>query len=181
MKDILHSKFNDLTATRFVGYDKYKAAIWEFRCICGAYKNIVGSRVSKGHIKSCGCRVSRVIPVSNKLRKKPNFEAAHNELYGNYKRDAKKRDYNFELSLEDFKSIIKLPCYYCGQLPYAKFKDALFTGLDRIDNSTGYFPTNVVPCCTICNRTKSDMNVDEFVKHVIQIAKYIDKINTITR
>ena len=43
------------------------------------------------------------------------------------------------------------PCHYCGkQIPPIRGG-----GLDRYNNKRGYTVKNVVPCCWICNSTKS--------------------------
>ena len=176
-KDISNLKVNDLTAIKLVGYDKYKAAIWRFKCICGNYKDIVGSRVTNGIIKSCGCRTSRVIPISNSMRKLPNNAAAYNELFGNYKRDAKKRNIQFLLTIEQFKALISGECFYCGIRPRSTFKSIMFNGLDRVNNAVAYRSDNVVSCCSVCNRMKSDMKVKDFLRHIVNVANHINKIN----
>ena len=37
-------------------------------------------------------------------------------------------------------------------------------GIDRGDNSKGYLPENLVPCCKGCNRAKSTRSPREFVE-----------------
>lgn len=39
----------------------------------------------------------------------------------------------------------------------------VFTGIDRVDNTRGYDPDNVVPCCRVCNRAKDVRTKDEFL------------------
>jgi 5-methylcytosine-specific restriction endonuclease McrA len=41
------------------------------------------------------------------------------------------------------------PCHYCNGPT-----GPTGAGLDRVDNSRGYAPDNVVPCCQECNRIK---------------------------
>lgn len=81
-----------------------------------------------------------------------------NEMIGN----AKKRGYEFALTLEDIKEYWKQPCYYCGS-------PVETVGLDRVDNTRGYFKDNVVSCCWDCNRIKMTMTVDGFFEKIIQI------------
>lgn len=64
---------------------------------------------------------------------------------------AKKRDYCWEITIEQYAILMKNPCHYCG---YAL--DETGVGLDRKDNAQGYKPDNVVPCCGSCNTTRSD-------------------------
>lgn len=58
----------------------------------------------------------------------------------------------FALTREQYVALIACnACHYCGgELPKRG------GGLDRIDNSRGYEPGNVVPCCTACNRIRGD-------------------------
>jgi len=41
--------------------------------------------------------------------------------------------------------------------------------LDRIDNSVGYTKENSKPCCFMCNRIKSDFNLDELIEKIEKI------------
>jgi arginine decarboxylase-like protein len=43
-------------------------------------------------------------------------------------------------------------------------------GIDRWDNSRGYFADNVVPCCKDCNRAKSTRTPRDFVEGCRAIA-----------
>jgi len=65
---------------------------------------------------------------------------------------AKKRGINFNLTFEQFESIINKPCFYCDNL-LCKNSETAF-GLDRIDNLKGYAFDNIVSCCKICNMIK---------------------------
>lgn len=69
--------------------------------------------------------------------------------YKSYIKSAKKRSYSFQLTLEDFKSIVVKSCHYCN---YYKEKET--NGIDRVNNDIGYNKDNCVPCCEICNKMK---------------------------
>ena len=56
-------------------------------------------------------------------------------------------------------------CHYCGLPQDAITKVGMtsqikrpvkYMGVDRLDSSVGYTPSNMVPCCFSCNRIKSD-------------------------
>lgn len=82
--------------------------------------------------------------------------------YNNYKSNAKVRFILWDLTEEEFIAFWQLPCTYCG--------DNIETiGLDRVDNQEGYNMSNVIPCCTRCNRMKSDMGCREFIDHCRKI------------
>jgi len=77
-------------------------------------------------------------------RKKPDyaFKAARSI--------AKRRGLRWELTEEQYFSLRRLPCHYCGfPLPEGGM------GIDRISYKRGYFIKNCVPCCTECNVTKN--------------------------
>ena len=78
---------------------------------------------------------------------------------------AKSRGYEWTISFEEFKILNSQFCYYCdGILPKAGH------GLDRVDNNRGYTLNNVVPCCTMCNRMKSSLTMEEFLIHINKIS-----------
>jgi hypothetical protein len=72
-----------------------------------------------------------------------------NGKYLHAKNSAKRRKYDFCLSFDEYKEIIKSGiCHYCGnQLPQTG------SGLDRKDNEPYYKVINVIACCTRCNTT----------------------------
>jgi hypothetical protein len=64
---------------------------------------------------------------------------------------AKHGNYTCDIGFEDYCSIIRDNCHYCGsELANSG------SGLDRINPLGGYTLDNVVPCCRQCNWTKSD-------------------------
>lgn len=88
--------------------------------------------------------------------------------YKKYQLGAQERNLDFSLTIEDFDRITKMPCYYCGDLPEDKFGNK-FTGIDRLDSSQGYIIDNVVPCCPICNRMKSNHDITDWLQHLLKI------------
>lgn len=63
-----------------------------------------------------------------------------------------KRGLEFSINLVQFREIVSLACVYCGGL-----LDTTGSSMDRSDNSIGYTPENVVPCCGVCNYVKGDV------------------------
>lgn len=60
----------------------------------------------------------------------------------------------FLFSEETYLALVSLPCYYCNnKLGNVQLENGL--GLDRINNDRGYENENVIPCCSICNRTRN--------------------------
>jgi len=71
----------------------------------------------------------------------------------------------FELSLEQFKTLVTQSCVYCD---YHKEGEA--NGIDRFDNNKGYTLENSRPCCEMCNHMKQMYHVRYFLAKVGHIA-----------
>jgi len=85
--------------------------------------------------------------------------------FTSYKKGAKTRGILFSLSMEDFMSFWQVDCSYCG--------GAIATiGLDRVDNSAGYEIGNVVACCTMCNKVKSNHDNDMLNDHLLRMLRH---------
>lgn len=74
--------------------------------------------------------------------------------YSHTKSRAKKYGKEFAITLEQFTETNSKPCYYCNDKYRANEQTG--SGLDRLDNSKGYVPGNIVSCCGHCNYLKSD-------------------------
>ena len=85
--------------------------------------------------------------------------------YGVYKRCANDKQLDFEITIDEYKSIVQLPCHYC-----AIKQEKGFNGMDRLDSEKGYVVDNVVSCCQMCNFMKKCLSPDVFVK----ISQHID-------
>lgn len=78
------------------------------------------------------------------------------------KASAKERKYNINLDVNKYQVLIDAGCYYCGK----SLANENGYCLDRVDSSKGYNIQNLVGCCKICNRAKSNMSVYEFIDWV---------------
>ena len=70
------------------------------------------------------------------------------QLLSGYRRHDGRKGLLCDLSLESLLAIVSRPCVYCGTQKQI--------GADRIDNSQGHTSDNVVPCCYLCNSTRSN-------------------------
>lgn len=72
---------------------------------------------------------------------------------------ARRKQMEWSIDESNYKELMSKLCSYCdGGLPLHG------VGLDRLDNSRGYTISNVVPCCSGCNRIKSDqLTYDEMI------------------
>lgn len=96
--------------------------------------------------------------------------------YQTYRQSAKNRDLQFDLTQDDFSSITKKPCNYCGEYSDVYFNTP-YSGIDRVDSAVGYIKNNVVPCCTMCNRMKLDYNINVWVDKMKKILNHLEDIN----
>lgn len=147
---------------------------WLCKCSCGNIKEFDGTDLLKSKRRitlkgrvSCGCK-----------RRKLEGESSLLEVYNNYKRKAKERNYEFNITLEEFKNITQKKCHYCGEPPSNECDRGystgsfIYNGIDRVDNIKGYYIDNIVPCCKICNIAKRNMTVDEFLNWIQKVYKY---------
>lgn len=89
-----------------------------------------------------------------------------------YRSRARRRGREFALSWGDVHALVWNPCAYCGAAPtntitlWDETDDFIlrYQGIDRIDNSIGYVPGNVAPCCAACNSAKGTDTFAGFVE-----------------
>lgn len=68
------------------------------------------------------------------------------------------RKKNWGLDRRTYNRLSSLPCVYCMS------PTGNGIGLDRLDNSRGYFENNVVPCCGNCNLMRGNrLTYDEMI------------------
>ena len=89
-----------------------------------------------------------------------------NARYNMLHRQATKRGLEVSITPEEFESLIKCPCVYCGDM--MERTSEVGSGLDRIDNNKGYHIDNVNPCCSACNVVRHDILTVEETHAAIQ-------------
>ena len=176
--DLTNKKFGQLTVFSFshshVLPSGQKRAMWNVVCDCGTY-NIISSSNLKV-TTSCGCL------KKEGLNKKPKGVASFNSKLNSYKHWAKKRNLSWELTKDDFLSIVAQPCHYCGIKNATTYQanncNGSFTsnGIDRKDSSKGYELKNCLPCCSRCNVMKMDLPYDDFIQHIKRILEHLRKV-----
>lgn len=142
------------------------------RCECSNETIVQVNNLRSGRTVRCqSCKVSK----RNRMLKKTDDSVNKFQCYRNYERGAQKRGFVFELSLAQFTDITQNDCVYCCNPPSntfnLKYSDTglpraglpfVYNGVDRIDSTKGYSVENCVACCINCNRSKSDMSLEEF-------------------
>lgn len=111
--------------------------------------------------------------------RKATLQAPRNVLLKSYKDHAVQRGLDFNLTDEEFDSLIFSKCYYCGSEPTSSNyvnnrinrtkEEFKVTGIDRINSDLGYTIDNCVPCCKICNKMKLNYSDDFFKAHITKI------------
>ena len=181
--DIMGKKFGRLTVIKREYPNRNRTAMWLCKCDCGKKKIIRGSALRNGQTKSCGCLRKEI--SSKKMKDNPIGKigarrliqglSSFRETIASYRRRAKIRGLDFELTQEQFEKLTQKDCYYCGVKPNQKKKnscnngDYIYNGIDRVDNTKGYTIDNVVPCCGFCNMAKRNHTEQEFKDWVKKI------------
>ena len=146
---------------------KHRHTRWLCKCECGAEKIIDKGSLTSGKTKSCGCLLRENIRKRNKPKLAYGISNMRRIIEG-YKRHAKKRGHEWNLTEEQFNELTQKDCYYCGAKPNNVRKargnngDYIYNGIDRIDNTKGYTIDNIVPCCKTCNLAKNNLTLQEF-------------------
>lgn len=177
-EDLKGRVFGKLTVIELVKIDDSDKFIWKCICECGNITHYQKTPLKRGQVVSCGCyKKNRYI-----IHKHNNV---FTENYGSFKKilnsyiySAKKRNKNFNLTVEEFKNLIDSNCYYCGLPPSSTQKgtgfqaDYIYNGIDRLDSLKGYETSNCVPCCKCCNTAKNSMKEDEFYEWIERLHSY---------
>lgn len=93
--------------------------------------------------------------------------------YNTYKKGAKSRNLEFNLTRNEFDFITSQTCHYCGEYSGTYFNKQ-YSGIDRIDSSIGYNLDNIVPCCEMCNRMKLDYATSDWLLKMHKILKHLN-------
>jgi len=178
LKNEVGKRYGKLIVVKRLDNTRFGNARWLCECDCGNFIERVGSSLRRGESTSCSTCVGK---------DRRGGETPLKRMYTSYRCGAIGRKITFDLSFEQFKEIVSQKCSYCGHVGYEHFayhrtrysdgistdEKLVFNGIDRIDNTRGYITNNVVPCCKICNRMKSDLSFEEFKNKIAQIVKYM--------
>jgi hypothetical protein len=147
---------------------------WECKCDCGSIVTVRGAHLRNGKTKSCGClqleRVSKVPGASG-----------FNHLLASYRAAAEQRGIEWRLSEDEFRTLVTGNCYYCGVVPkqisgQSTVGRFIYNGVDRLNNSGGYVPGNVVSCCGTHNQMKGTMSYEQFVANCEVVVRHRDRL-----
>ncbi len=168
--DFTDQRIGLLTARLQIGEktwpDGSSSPLWICDCDCGNFVERTRSALLAGSDQSsCGC-----------LRKADPEQTGFKAVLKNYRRSAIARGIAFELTIQEFQSLIEGNCRYCGVGPSNVWKWKTFAyvynGIDRLNSSIGYRADNVVTCCKTCNMAKSQMFEDEFLEWICRVHRH---------
>jgi len=166
-ENLIGKKFNRLTVVEYSNKrTKTRDRRWTCLCECGkTKKDVRQSHLKDGRVKSCGC-----LPTE-KGNRSPHW-MGYGEIsllaWNKLKRDAKKRNMVFNLTIEDAWELFlkqNRKCTYTGMLLTFPTTSCSYNGiasLDRIDSSIGYVIGNVQWIHKWVNIMKTDLTEDEF-------------------
>lgn len=151
------------------------------QCSCGNIKTIRTSNLFTGKTRSCGClyvanSLETRIKISDTNKKYEPHISLAKRIYNNYRDGG--------LSFDEFYQLTQQNCHYCNCEPsnsrIAKFrlqeKDKVefkYNGIDRVDSSIKHTKENCVPCCIICNRSKSNMSTNDFRSYIKKLGLHV--------
>lgn len=188
-KDRTGDKHGRLTVISHSGKDHRNKHLWLCLCECGNEKVVVGDNLSSGKSNSCGCLKTEFLARrGNQYGLYEDREVALLKVqYSHLKRRNKLKGFSDVISLDEFCTISKSPCKYCG-LEYSKeiedrvneskkqkrLSDHVLkcNGVDRVDSSKGYTVENSVACCKYCNIAKNTMTESEFYAWIKRVYEF---------
>lgn len=169
-KNEMNNRYGKLTVVEYAGGSK-GGAQWLCQCDCGIKIVVLADSLRRGNTRSCGCLHKETVSLSD-------GEAGFNALFTSYRRAARKRSLNWNLTKSQVRTIVLQPCRYCNSEPsqtsYTHGMNGVFlyNGIDRIDNEQGYIESNVAPCCKTCNYAKHGMSTEEFADWISRAYSY---------
>lgn len=174
-ENLIGERFGQLIVVSFDSYrqigKKQRISWWLCKCVCGNSKIVSLQNLKRGHTKSCGCY---------KPYKKSFGYSSETSLIGHYTRQAKKRNYVFNLTRDQAHNLFIQNCFYCGVKPKQIHNPRtrnngafIYNGIDRLDNTKGYYIENCVACCGRCNRAKDTHNEESYYNWIKQSYEHL--------
>lgn len=152
-------------------------ALWKAQCKCGQFIVRPSYRFRNKYTAMQCC--PECAPVGRP--RVPDNGAHVNALFTGRKRSAKERKLAWEITKEHARSMFESNCFYCDGPPQMAYTHKnlsgsyAWNGIDRVDNSLGYIPSNCVSCCWDCNRAKGTLSHEDFMEWIKRlIVKHSD-------
>jgi hypothetical protein len=132
--------------------------------VCGKSFRVKGQRAIKTArwcSRSCRYSYPTIDITSRAYKSKPNVR------YHLGIRVARKRGLIWNIPQDIYTELISRSCFYCDN-KLGNVQKEMGVGLDRIINTLGYAEDNVLPCCGICNQTRSNIFTVQETKTAIE-------------
>lgn len=149
-----------------ISHKEQNRTFFNAQCLrCNNFRTIRTDRINH-NLQSCSnCSNSLQKEIADKkylkLRK-------YKKVYNSYKGNAKNKNIEFYLTLENIIELVDSSCYYCG--------DENSNGIDKVNAKEGYYMRNCVPCCRTCNFMKNNFTIYEFFEKIDAIYnKHLNK------
>lgn len=169
-------KYHMLTLIKFSHNKKRGPQFWHCKCDCGKELICNLTNVKRGNTKSCGC-------LKNQKRRENSpmwrgFGEISASKFYEYKKNAKRRNLEFNLSIEEAWEQYLKQNGRCSltNLPL-RFQETVddtnsTASLDRIDSTKGYNVNNIQWVYKEINYMKSDLPTKEFIRLCGLVSKY---------
>ena len=164
--DITNHKFGNLIALQYSHTNKVE--YWDFKCLlCEKTFTTRKPDVVRGKTKSCGCKKN----VGENNGNWNGYESINGRTISHYKKIAKKRGIEFNITIEDlWRKYVEqeMKCPYTGISLIISPKNKILrtpnnASLDRIDSNLGYIVSNIQWVYKKVNVMKNTMTHDEFI------------------
>lgn len=152
------------------GEGRSRRWLGEFLCDCGNTSFIRIDCVKCGNNRSCGCKS----PNRNYKQKRQTLanDYPFYVLLTLFRKNSKKRNLSFDLTIEDLKSQYSRQngkCFYTHKpltLPenFLRIFDPTVASIDRIDSTIGYLPQNIQFTTKMINIMKQTLSHQEFIQ-----------------
>ena len=181
-KDIIGKKYNKLTILDIYSvYNKNNRIVFTAKCVCdcGNKKDIIVSHIKYNKIGSCGCDKSGYNKTRGERSKLyTGYKKISGKLWGNIKSGAKRRNLDFNITIQYAWDIYKQQYGKCA----LSGMDIGFDGtsresyktsasLDRIDNHKVYIEGNVRWVLKDINMIRGSYDSGYFIKLCNAVAK----------
>lgn len=181
--DITGARFGKLLVVKQLPRKKRKVVEWLCRCDCGNEVSVRRANLGTS-TNSCGCiKKARLLGINHGRWGSATEASAVKKVYNYYKAGCRRKQREFELSLEEVTQLIKQNCHYCnsGPLFYSNNGSMFlqYNGIARVNNGCGYTLDNCVPCCKQCNYAKRAQTKEEFIAWVTRLYKNLERINVV--
>jgi hypothetical protein len=155
---------------------------WRCQCECGKVVLKPTSHLRSGHSRSCGCLHDETLAANSEKRRL--VDSAYRRSFRSYIGNARARKVTFEMTYDQFRSLVGQDCHYCGEPPGRRVwrhEEVAANGVDRLNNDKGYVAGNMVPCCAWCNRAKQQLSAAEFAERIAKAYRHLHRGDEVWR